>query len=110
MPSRAAPAAPVALVATRLCEPATDRSAAVHSCLSVEVSSIRESGAKPAATSGDEELNREFQRSDEVELPETLAKKLKAFFDKMDADGNGEVSKCAAADRIARRLPHPFFP
>ena len=93
MPSRAAPAAPVALVATRLCEPATDRLAAVHSCLSVEVSSIRESGAKPAATSGDEELNREFQRSDEVELPETLAKKLKAFFDKMDADGNGEVTK-----------------
>ena len=37
-------------------------------------------------------ITREFQHKD-AKLSEQLEKKLKSFFDKMDADGNGEVSK-----------------
>ena len=36
---------------------------------------------------------REFTTSENAEIPPELDAKLKAFFDKMDADKNGEVSK-----------------
>ena len=36
---------------------------------------------------------REYKTAESVELPAELEAKLKAFFDKMDADKNGEVSK-----------------
>ena len=50
--------------------------------------------APSGAHVGNEEamLTREFQHKD-AKLSEQLEKKLKSFFDKMDADGNGEVSK-----------------
>jgi len=60
----------------------------------VEVSAVKETTAATAA-SGDEHLNREFKTSS-VELSAELDAKLKSFFDKMDADGNGEVSKAEA--------------
>jgi len=45
-----------------------------------------------SALAGDEELSRQYTKSD-VEMPADLVSKLKTFFDRMDADGNGEVSK-----------------
>jgi len=49
--------------------------------------------ANQTAVSGDEELRRDFQKNDHVEMPAELEAKLKSFFERMDADGNGEVSK-----------------
>ena len=57
----------------------------------VEVSSIKESDSGNAK-SGDE-LTREFKTTDSVNLKPELEGKLKAFFDKMDEDKNGEVTK-----------------
>ena len=58
----------------------------------VEVSSIKESSGPSTAVSGDAEISREYATSD-AELSKDLEAKLKAFFDKMDADSNGEVTK-----------------
>lgn len=57
----------------------------------VEVAPIKSNNA--AAIVGDDQLSRAYTKTDNVELPAELDSKLKAFFDKMDADKNGEVSK-----------------
>jgi len=46
-----------------------------------------------SATAGEEQLNREYKTAEDVNMRPELLAKLKAFFDKMDADKNGEVSK-----------------
>lgn len=40
-----------------------------------------------------EELGRDYVKKDDVELKPELAKMLKTFFDKMDIDGDGSVTK-----------------
>jgi len=40
-----------------------------------------------------EEITREYQKKEDVELPKELADMLKKFFDKMDIDGDGSVTK-----------------
>lgn len=53
---------------------------------------VKTEGGDPSATTG-EELHREYATKTDVQLRPELLGKLKAFFDKMDADHNGEVSK-----------------
>ena len=57
----------------------------------VEVSSIKESDSG-AAISG-EELKRDFVQKEDVQLKPELLEKLRAFFDKMDTNHDGDVSK-----------------
>jgi len=59
----------------------------------VEVASFAKGeGEQASATSGDGELNRTYAQTTDVALRASLMTKLKSFFDKMDEDGNGEVS------------------
>lgn len=55
------------------------------------VTSIKESEASSAIK--EDKLTREYAVKSDVALSEVLSAKLKAFFDKMDDDKNGEVSK-----------------
>ena len=55
------------------------------------VTSIKESEA--STTIKEDKLTREYAVKSDVALSEVLTSKLKAFFDKMDDDKNGEVSK-----------------
>ena len=57
----------------------------------VEVTSIKESDTAKA-TSG-EELKHEYKTATDTQLKPELLQKLRMFFDKMDGDHNGEVSK-----------------
>jgi len=58
----------------------------------VVISTNTSSGGALSASAEEQQLQREFIKA-EAALPEDLEKMLKTFFDKMDADGNGEVSK-----------------
>ena len=73
--------------------PESRRRAASLRWLADEIASVKEGGG---GTISDEQLSREFKESANAELPAELEAKLKAFFDKMDADSNGEVSKTEA--------------
>lgn len=61
----------------------------------MEVSAIKESTDYASAVKGDQEMSHAFAKAD-AELPPELDAKLKLFFDKMDGDKNGEVSKAEA--------------
>lgn len=69
--------------------PAPPKSKAVFA--PVEVSSIKESDSG-AAVSG-EDLHRDYKQTANVQLKPELLQKLKAFFDKMDTNNDGDVSK-----------------
>ena len=56
------------------------------------VSIIKDAPAAASGVKGDQEMTHEFKTAD-AELPAELDAKLKAFFDKMDADGNGHIDK-----------------
>jgi len=59
----------------------------------VEITAYAKTGEVASATAGEEQLNREYKTAEDVNMRPELLAKLKAFFDKMDADKNGEVSK-----------------
>jgi len=54
----------------------------------------QQDGALVATTLSGEELDRKFEKKEEhVEMTQEVEDMLKKFFDTMDADGNGEVTK-----------------
>jgi len=76
-------------------QPAGEKKAAFAPAV-VEVGAVKKEGDSAGAVVGDDQLSRAYTTSENVELPPDLDAKLKTFFDKMDADGNGEVSKAEA--------------
>jgi len=68
----------------------TDKRAAFSG---VEIAAYAKTGEMASATAGDEQLNREYKKADNVDMRPELLTKLRVFFDKMDGDNNGEVSK-----------------
>ena len=80
----------------RVAPRSAQRLTALARARAVEVTAIKEASATSTAVKGDAELSRSYQTADAVELPAELDAKLKAFFDKMDTDSNGEVSKTEA--------------